>query len=42
MVLNSFVDDSYKDVIHVILTELNICDIKVAEYPNYHIKIKRD
>lgn len=37
IVLNPFVDNSYKNTLHNILLKLDISNVKVAVYPNYHI-----
>ena len=37
IILNSFVDNSYKDILHSLLSELEISNVKVAVYPNYHV-----
>lgn len=37
IVINTFVDNSYKNTLHNILSKLDISNFKVAVYPNYHV-----
>ena len=37
IVINTFVDNSYKNTLHNILLKLDISNFKVAVYPNYHV-----